>query len=938
MRRKILARMVLVLIVSVIILPVINISAKGSDDEWAGYWTYSKSVVIEHSNELASYYSSNPNDQTRISYTADKNKIDYKFNYTGSGYNTELYEDALQKPGDYENTKIILQGEHAYLDVTLGDTAKQYRENGELSIPLSVNIYDEYTYYFKDIKFSLLAWTHVYDASKIDYNSENMAGNSRLSDRLDMPGGKYGILNELSPADNQKVDNQPITGNAPYGINNGDIMVIEIEINFDSSSPLVYSSLDGSIELEYDSIKIYHFYTWKYGANSMVLNTDAADFPGENKGVSIPTIIMNGILGIGAALAAAAGSDGGDDNRKKKSSYKMYMQKDFGDAIRYNKPPVTVYARIVEITPEGEEIDRPDLTTKIEISSGGGLKVENTAMAGNYMGALVCAESQSIENQASSGVLCVRLSDNESSFTNNVTFRLVGDAHICTDKETLSILVGSEETFYVPIRFEDFINAPEKISVKPFSEGDAELSYERDTDGNHFVTAKSIKPKPDFPQRPYDTVGYEIIAENKDEYARSVFYIALCYEGIFADFYGKNSEIIAYKNSEDKMSETLIAFKAKVWNNESKELDDVFPEDFSSEYEDEHEVGKTIGVNYTEKERKDGEIFYVFTVEKNLPAPEKIRGKLIYSCMSANCIFRNETECTLVPDMQTYENDLAKEYENCRKIITDYMPEPMKNRKLDELEKLRKVAGLKDLQLFRQKVWGIASRMILQEKENYLIESYWRDEQIATAELVVSVGDLAFEVALSAAGGPLAGFVLKNVKGLAIDAVTLYTERGGIGWEEISEMASNTLKSNLGNLDDFVEMPDKTEPKKLAMWLASYTFYRIMYHWYYDVDESGARLGICEAVKSALTDLSGKGLQIILTDFCKKNLEKSKKDFGKTRNTIYGNLEKSGRIEEELVNDAIRKGIDTGDVIADKLDNAISELVTAIKEFIASLK
>ena len=47
-----------------------------------------------------------------------------------------------------------------------------------------------------------------------------------------MPG-KYGILDELSPADNQKVDNQPITGNAPMESITG-ILVIEIEINFDS--------------------------------------------------------------------------------------------------------------------------------------------------------------------------------------------------------------------------------------------------------------------------------------------------------------------------------------------------------------------------------------------------------------------------------------------------------------------------------------------------------------------------------------------------------------------------------------------------------------------------------------------------------------------------------------------------------------------------------
>jgi len=60
--------------------------------------------------------------------------------------------------------------------------------------------------------------------------------------------------------------------------------------------------------------------------------------------VICPAIIITGILGAGSALAAAAGSD--CDSEGKRSTYKMYINKDFGDSIRYDKPPVTVYARM----------------------------------------------------------------------------------------------------------------------------------------------------------------------------------------------------------------------------------------------------------------------------------------------------------------------------------------------------------------------------------------------------------------------------------------------------------------------------------------------------------------------------------------------------------------------------------------------------------------
>jgi len=100
------------------------------------------------------------------------------------------------------------------------------------------------------------------------------------------------------------------------------------------------------------------------------IDTRADKDKGET-GVSIPEALAIVIIGGAAAMAGAGagggGGDGGDNNSKRRSRYKMCLRKDFGDGIRYDTQPVTVYARIVELTPEGEEIDRPDLTSAIEI-------------------------------------------------------------------------------------------------------------------------------------------------------------------------------------------------------------------------------------------------------------------------------------------------------------------------------------------------------------------------------------------------------------------------------------------------------------------------------------------------------------------------------------------------------------------------------------------
>ncbi|MFA5523499.1 MAG: hypothetical protein WDA24_04000, partial [Tissierellales bacterium] len=169
--------------------------------------------------------------------------------------------------------------------------------------------------------------------------------------------------------------------------------------------------------------------------DSLVIGTTADKDSGET-GVSIPEALAIVIIGGAAAMAMAGagagggGGDGGDNNSKRRSRYKMCLRKDFGDGIRYDTQPVTVYARIVELTPEGEEIDRPDLSARIEMFADGALKVESTTMTDNYMGALVCAESAPGGQNPDSGVLSIKFSGEGGSFQNNVTFRLVGNAYI----------------------------------------------------------------------------------------------------------------------------------------------------------------------------------------------------------------------------------------------------------------------------------------------------------------------------------------------------------------------------------------------------------------------------------------------------------------------------------------------------------------------------
>lgn len=145
--------------------------------------------------------------------------------------------------------------------------------------------------------------------------------------------------------------------------------------------------------------------------------------------------IGGGLIAAGATGAATGGGTTGpsgesgnretaDDERKKKQ-YKMYVYKDFGDSIRKGAKPVTVWARIAEIS-NGEVINRPDLSEKIT-ASGTWMDVRDAGMQNTYRGAEVSIPA---DCQAEKATLTFTFAGDGGVFRNNVIFRIVGDPEI----------------------------------------------------------------------------------------------------------------------------------------------------------------------------------------------------------------------------------------------------------------------------------------------------------------------------------------------------------------------------------------------------------------------------------------------------------------------------------------------------------------------------
>ena len=683
-----------------------------------------------------------------------------------------------------------------------------------------------------------------------------------------------------------------------------------------------------------------------FNPSDILKSTNASETAGETN-VTVPLAVImalagafSAVAGVAGAAAGTTGAGAGSGNNSSEdldgNTYKLMFYKEFGNKIRYNDPPVFVYARMIEINKEGTEIERPDLTQNIEISSDDSfLEVGPNNMAGAYMGASIAAASTT-ENTAQmpkEGTIRIRFKGQGGTFENDIKFMMVGQAYIEFIDGKMFVLAMSGQSFEHEYKLVDFLNKAE-VSLKPGQDNcPFDLSIGKNKDGQTVIIAKDKQP-----QKPiesfFESFSCEIEAKNEKEYARTVFSVVMCYEGLLPNFQGEKQEIAGYQNEKEEMVETNILFEVGIWNKETNHLEFQKLKEVAVECKDENGIFEAIKLEVAvdpENHYRETGVLYKFKAEKPLPAMNPVRGSLKSSYKMGEIEFSNDTEVKLVPDKLLYEKNYDKEYQNCLKTINTYMPEPFKSKKLKELETNKGKIGLEDLKLFRKGCWSMAEHLIMQEKESYLIESYWYDEAIATAELLVYIGDMAFDVALAPFGGPIAGFLASHVKASFIDAVTMYVEKPSIGMPEIWEFCEKRAVMIAGQADSLIEVPKPEKPALLIAWLSIYTVYRIFYHWQFDKDDENNSIGIAESINRGLLDLAGKGASTILSAFAGDVAKKKGWDKYSVADA-----------DQEYVNKQVLKGAKTtfgyAEQAAGYLDDRISVTVQNLLEYIQKLR
>ena len=879
------------------------------EDEWAGYWTYKNTILVEYSNELNNYYGSN-SDDTQLHQNVSPQKVDYRFNYTGAGYQADLYDEAINDPEAYQYKTIILPGEYAYVEFTFTEPLKQYRENAAIKIDVTADIYDSKIFHFDDIDFTTIAWTNVYDPGEITFDAnKDISNNVRIPSRLDP------LFFEVSPVTGEYSKSGSFTGLTPYGINDGDIMTIELDVSFWKSTDLIYYDSWSPTEVNYSKIKIYHVYTWKYGTTGIFVGGNAADFPGEDNGINVPIIVITGVFGALAAITAA-GMQSGYENPSSK--FKMYIQKDFGSAIRYDKPPVTLYARMAEITEDGTEIDRPDLTEDITINSGGNpIEIGDVSLAGNYMGGLISASSTPGENK-DKGVVSVRYTGEGGFFQNDITFRLVGKPYI--EHENISKYSGTaivEMIFVDGIIYEalfepkDFVNIPE-VTIQGTDEVDAKL--EKLENGMYKALLENRSTKREEKQ----TVTIQIKAETEDELAESEMTVILYPEGISIEAnYDEEKHIIIHteeNESEGSLDPKIKASRIKV----TLALIDNSGEKPKAVICDMKEVSTNfspltgdsdIAINLSEtfkyKINDENKAEGIFFFEPEVTLAELDNGKLYIVKSSVSCTYKGQTcdkeiSYHLVGEKPDPRGDYDKEHELLIRTINRYGLSA--NGDAKELLRSTKNRTATELCMIRRAI-------IIESAYYYTAEAKQfsdLESKLAKLEFVFSIikffGDQAFSYLITAyGGGPAVDAFMSPLK----DYFTEFIGEVGakLYWGEKIDFSSVNLLITLENgvensIVNMLTGEEKPTPKKIGALVAGFAMLNFSKHYYYTEDSKG---DIYKTLVNMGGDITVNGMKALASQYIGKYLDKNPEFKKKIENWlgtyITNNLEEIDNFE-----------------------------------------
>ena len=209
----------------------------------------------------------------------------------------------------------------------------------------------------------------------------------------------------------------------------------------------------------------------------------------------IPAAVISVIIGGGAAAirrgkkkkkdgssgdGGDSGGDSGDEqgeNEEPDATYSMHLYKDFGDTLVPGEPPRQVFARIVK-TVKGQDSPDPQLTSRIQITSGAYLNVVQKGMNNGWMSADVEAPEQ--DPIPEEGIVTFRLAGGGGSYTNRIHFRIEQQKALIFMQDNVTFIAGEKQKMTMSFRVFGVGDDPEfNISLDKGDKSGIDLSSVR---------------------------------------------------------------------------------------------------------------------------------------------------------------------------------------------------------------------------------------------------------------------------------------------------------------------------------------------------------------------------------------------------------------------------------------------------------------------------
>lgn len=641
---------------------------------------------------------------------------------------------------------------------------------------------------------------------------------------------------------------------------------------------------------------------------------EAKGTSGEDEGVSVLTAIVVGVTGIGAAIGGAAaalgatgaaggaGVPGGDNSDEApRSTFRMFVDKDFGDALKRGARPAVVRARMAEITPEGAEIDRGDLTAQIG-ASGSGMTVHSVSLAGRY-----CEASVSIPEDyaGETADLNFVFTGEGGTFKNIVTFRVVGDPYVAfpSDDEPegeaflehkdivwMKGILGDGAVYHARFLIADAVEPPALTDIS--AQSDDGLTAEFESTENPFVFRACVKNSTApaetgtiFAEPTYAFLTVLVRQKDGDPISGSIR-MELYPEGLSV-----RSQDLAKKNDIQYVDVQACERKDPQgldgkWKVSTLELTlavrdgdrvSVSPSDASYTFGKLKGAGgmgtdesteQSLAAKYEYRERtsrRDGRFIYTF--EPNATLVDPTDGSFFMVCLPVTCAYGGKTYTADVP-LRLHGEFIDpyagwdEEYAALKACIEKFALPEEKVKWETRVEELvcDPRCATKQLRLTRKCIirnymdyWTVESIAYRNEAEIY-------DAIVSDLEWIKFFGDCAFSFLVSAYAGPVAEAIISPAKDYFAEAagelIACWRQGTEVRLENFSiaktlEAAGDNLMSN--NID-------LTSWRKAAATLGAYFVYSALKNYFAKLRDDGESDFYGSLVK-AFTDMTAQGLK-----------------------------------------------------------------------------